>query len=107
MTIFDPVVAAAAATRVLSDYSIRFRATTFRFGFPVIERPNVLLRFSVGLRMSGMPSRTGWTLADDRASTVIVLAGPANSVTVTWWDEHAALAFAYPVAVVEHRPSAV
>jgi len=37
----------------------------------------------------------------------MVLGGPENSLTISWWDEHPGLAFAYPVVVIEDRPSEI
>jgi hypothetical protein len=57
--------------------------------------------------MMGSPARGGWALADHAASAAMVLGGPENSLTISWWDEHPGLAFAYPVVVIEDRPSEI
>jgi hypothetical protein len=105
LVVFDPGRAAAAAARVLGERGVPTFGTTRRFAFPIIADPNQLLKFTAGLRLSGHPMRGGWTLADERSSSVLVLAGPGHAITVTWWDEHGGLPFAYPVAIAEHRPS--
>jgi hypothetical protein len=105
LTVFDPSRAADAARRTLDRHEVVIAGESLRFGFPIIEQPGDLMRFATGLRLNGNPRRGAWTLADERASAVLMLEGPENALTVTWWDEWGGLAFAYPVAVVEDRPS--
>ena len=107
LTVFDLGSAAAAADRTLQAKGIAVGSRTFRFDLPIVTDPNVLTQFASGLRMMGSPARGGWALADHAASAAMVLGGPENSLTISWWDEHPGLAFAYPVVVIEDRPSEI
>ena len=104
---FDPGSAAAAADRTLQAKGIGVVSRTFRFDLPIVTDPNTLMQFASGLRMMGSPARGRWALADHAASAAMVLGGPENSLTISWWDEHPGLAFAYPVVVIEDRPSEI
>jgi hypothetical protein len=105
LTVFDPAAAATAAVRVLREHGVKPVGATHRFGLPVVPDPAALLPFTGGLRLSGHPNRDGWILADHHASGAFILAGPSNSLTISWWDEYRRIPFAYPLAVAENRPS--